>query len=492
MRDVPIEMVPSARKRLGAYYTPASMVDFLITQVVIPSFDGLVAPPTIIDPACGDGRLLEAAGVALATRFGVDPRPYLVGAEIDPVAARETAARLGVRVVEGDARSIDLGGPFDVVIGNPPYLSQLASATARGGRSALGGGLYADVAAEFLALSLRLARREGGRIGLVLPVSILATRDVGPVRVAVEQAAALDVFWWADESMFDAEVRTCIVGLVMGVGRRRPVRRCFGRGFEAVTTVSIPSADGARSGTDTWSWLVADVAGVPSLDEMVVADRLGDLAVVTADFRDQYYGLVGAVSDEGDGPWLVTSGLIDAGRCRWGERPVRFAKQRFGAPRVDVDALTPKLQAWAARRLVPKVLVASQTKVIEAVVDEQGEWLPSVPVISVMPHVVDDLWRSAAVLTSPVASAWLAHRRLGSGLSASAVRVSAADLAQVPLPTDDDAWERATAALRDGDVVGCGRAMVEAYGLADRVDLCEWWESLLGPGISARTYPETG
>jgi len=216
------------------------------------------------------------------------------------------------------------------------------------------------------------------------------------------------------------------------------------------------------------------------LEELVEAGRLGDLAVVTADFRDQYYGLIGAVSDEGDGPWLVTSGLIDAGRCRWGDRPVRFAKQRYGAPRVDVDSLTPKLQAWAARRLVPKVLVASQTKAIEAVVDERGEWLPSVPVISLVPHAIDDLWRIAAVLTSPVASAWLAHRRMGSGLSAAAVRVSASDLAQIPLPTHGDPWVRATVALRGGDVAACGRAMGEAYGLAHRADLFEWWEQLLG------------
>ena len=63
---------------------------------------------------------------------------------------------------------------------------------------------------------------------------------------------------------------------------------------------------------------------------------LGDIATFTADFRDQYYGLVGAVSDDGDGPPLITSGLIEPGRVLVGRRQVRFAKQRFAAPRVDL------------------------------------------------------------------------------------------------------------------------------------------------------------
>ena len=70
----------------------------------------------------------------------------------------------------------------DVVVGNPPYLSQLAAATTRGGSSRHGGGPYADAAVEFLALAHRLARPDGGRIGLVLPQSILASRDAAPVR----------------------------------------------------------------------------------------------------------------------------------------------------------------------------------------------------------------------------------------------------------------------------------------------------------------------
>jgi len=472
--DVPHPPTPAARKRLGAYYTPPEIVEFLVRAVVEPACAGRATPPTVIDPACGDGRLLEAAGRLIRQRFGVDPGPYLRGVEIDADVATATAARLGVVVTVGDGRSPVTGAPFDVVIGNPPYLSQLAVATSRRGRSELGGGPYADVAAEFLAAALRLARADGGRIGLVLPLSILATRDVRPIRDAAQLAGAIDVWWWADERMFDAQVFTGVLGLELG-SPPRAVRRFSGPTFVPVSAVA------PRTGAPTWSWLVADLAGVPEVDLTSGGGMLGDLATFTADFRDQYYGLVGAVSDGGLGAPLVTSGLIDPGRCWWGTRPTRFAKDRYDAPRVTVSKLSPALQAWVASRLVPKVLVASQTKVLEAVVDEHGAWLPSVPVVSVIPNHGTDVWKVAAVLTSPVASAWLAGRRFGSGLSSTAVPVAAGDLAEIPVPPASGrrAWTAAAAKLQAGDVVGCGMDMLRAYGLRQRSDLLVWWQDRL-------------
>ncbi len=123
-----------------------------------------------------------------------------------------------------------------------------------------------------------------------------------------------------------------------------------------------------------WAGLIAGTA-VAAHDGPV----LGDIARFVVDFRDQYYGLVGAVGDDLDGPPLITSGLIEPGECVWGRRPVRFAKQRYAAPRVALDRLSPAMQRWAGERLVPKILIANQTRVIEAVHDVRGEWLPGVP-----------------------------------------------------------------------------------------------------------------
>jgi hypothetical protein len=157
---------------------------------------------------------------------------------------------------------------------------------------------------------------------------------------------------------------------------------------------------------------------------------LGDIATFTVDFRDQYYGLVGAVGDDQDGPPLVTSGLIDPGVCHWGSREVRFAKRRFAAPRVALDRLSPSLQRWATQRLVPKILIANQTSVIEAVYDPTGAWLPSVPVITCTSPEPD---RVMSVLASPGAVSWVRDHAAGSGLSAKALRLNPRLLASIPL-----------------------------------------------------------
>ena len=81
-------------------------------------------------------------------------------------------------------------------------------------------------------------------------------------------------------------------------------------------------------------------------------------------------------------------------------------------------------------RLVPKILIANQTKVTEAVHDPQGEWLPSVPVLTC---VSDDCDRVLHVLASPDATEWVHHHAAGSGLGAGTVRLNPKLLAGIPL-----------------------------------------------------------
>jgi hypothetical protein len=234
---------------------------------------------------------------------------------------------------------------------------------------------------------------------------------------------------------------------------------------------------------------------------------VADLAVATAGFRDEYYGLAPHVgeADAGDAgdagqerkPILVTSGLIEPARSAWGRRDVRFAGRAWTAPVVDLDGLrqsTPRVARWVEARLRPKLLVATQSTVLEAVADPEGSWVPSVPVVSVEPHDKEDLWRLLAVLISPMATAWALERYGGAGLSASALKLSAKQLLCIPLPYQCDLWE---AASRSGqaasqqtderlwrhDIKATAHMMNTAYGLdvaaSDR--LLSWWMARL-PG----------
>ncbi len=448
----------AARKLLGAWYTPPELVSI----VVVGTLDGLV-PPTaralrVLDPACGDGRFLTAIAAALADAHP-EVQVELTGCDVDAEALDAITDRR-VRRVHADALAHDWdGATFDIIVGNPPFLSQMATSTTRRGASRHGGGPYADAAVEFLALAVGLARPDGGRVGLVLPQSILGARDASPVRRRVAELADLAWSWWSPRQQhFDASVNVCALGFT---------RRATG----ATGTVSPTS----------FTAVVTDRLGVPAMPAtFATSGTLGDRADLNANFRDEYYALVPAVSDAADGPPLVTSGLIDPGRCMWGERPVTFAKQMFAAPRVDVSKLTGRFPAWAARKLVPKVLVANQTRIVEAVADPTGEWLPGVPVSTVTPLAGDPdpvatVWQLAAVLTSPAASVHAWHWAAGTGLSTTSIRLGPTLLAAVPWPTGDLA--AATVALRAGDVAACGSLVIDAYGVDGDIAaaLLDWW-----------------
>ncbi len=294
-----------------------------------------------------------------------------------------------------------------------------------------------------------------------------------------------------------------------GCSRRRARRaRRRARGQVATWQGTAPGrrAGGVpHPGPEGWGALAAPAFGIPSVDLATGAGTLGDLATCTADFRDQYYGLVPHVRDTAGrhlGPEevpLVTSGLIDPAECRWGTARTRFARQGYAAPAVDLASLRDtdaRLAAWAAARLVPKVLVAGQGRVIEAVADPDGRWLPSVPVVSVVPHDRADVWRVLAVLLAPPVVAHAAARYLGTGLAPGSVKVSARQVAALPLPTDAGAWAEGVAlatAVQSVDpeeraalLERLAAVMTAAYGLdADHPARAWWTERVRGRPASA-------
>jgi hypothetical protein len=266
--------------------------------------------------------------------------------------------------------------------------------------------------------------------------------------------------------VFDARVRTCVLAFDFDEGR---AARSIERGGAWGSAVLTPGRA---------------IPELPEPTSIATAGTLADRAWLNANFRDEYYGMIPAVGDHDAGPPLITSGSIDPARTLWGRRPVTFAKQRFDAPRINLDALDAKMRRWARRRLVPKVLIANQTAIIEAVCDPTGELLPGVPVIGSYPLDIlgapspaESAWEIAAVLTSPFASAWAWHRAAGTGLSSSTIRLGPALLADLPWPRGDHT--AAVAALRAGDVRGCGAAADRAWGIGDDGERYAWWDSML-------------
>ncbi len=502
------------RRRTGVHYTPARLAESL-SDLAIERLGRL--PEAVVDPACGAGSFLLAVADTLVDA-GVDPHRVLArlaGADIDPgaVAAcrealeawagehrldRRAADVVDLRVVDMLAEPpADWSGRFDLVVGNPPFLGQLSDATARNAeqRTAVrarfpGIGPYTDSAALFVAASLDLLC-DGGVSLMIQPASFLSARDAGAVRDRVLRDARLVAVWASPELHFDAGVHVCAPVLRVGGDRSSAatVSVRWGSGMESFGEVASPEPEGS------WGPLLARPLGVPSVPDVPVArQRLHTLAASTAGFREEFYALAEAARelDEpgfvGSAPRLVTVGMIDPARLTWGNRARRLAGRSVSAPRLDLVALqssSPRVADWVRRRMRPKVLVASQTRVVEAVADPLGDLVPVTPVISVEPFDPADVWRVLAALLSPTASASAAARRLGTGMSVGAVRWSASAVGDVDLPIDRVAWDRgALLARRLADADGgtradllarLGRTMCIAHGCSPDSEVMAWW-----------------
>jgi hypothetical protein len=464
-----------AERRQGAHYSPAALADEVVALA------GVHGAATVADPACGGGAMLLAAARRLAAS-GTDPaavaRDQLFGADVDPLAVAVAEAALalwsgGVAPAAGHLVAADPllvgaaawptapGAGFDRVVGNPPFQGQLAQDTARGAEARLAARTrfgaaaapYVDTAALFLLVAVELAA-DGGRVALVQPQSTASARDARAVREAIAARARLVELALPAGQPFAANVHVCVPVLEVGEG-----------------------------GDDAdWAARLARGRGVPVVALSARAGTVGERAVAVAGFRQHYYALVGHVHEGGDraGPVLVTSGLLDVGACAWGDRPARFARRRWDRPAVDVDAVRagdPRMGPWLDRIQQPKVVVASQTRVLEAAADRTGAWVPCTPVVSAVPHDPADVDRLAAALCAPPVAAWAATRAAGSGLSPGAVRVSASLVRDVPLPVDADAWAEATALLAAGDLARYAEAATAMHALPPEAAsaVVRWW-----------------
>lgn len=505
---------PGERRR-GAHYTPVPVAEHVV-QAALPEGVG----GAVVDPTCGAGALLLVAADRLVAA-GLDRHDValhlLFGADVESLAVAVTEAAIALwsggvvperdHLVVGDplqaGRALWPSAPsegFAAVVGNPPFQGQLARATARSStdasqlRTRFGDGAvgaYVDTAVLFLLVGLELAAR-GGRIAMVQPQSTVAARDAGPVRAELARRARLVELWAPKDRLFAARVNVCVPVLEVGEGDARSDWSAEVAAARGVPRVALASAGVGRQ----------------------VHALLGDRARLLASFRDHYYGLVPHVSEgldtglgaarglgarRADGSGgdearpaglglaggsaahpLVTTGLVGIGHCSWGAQRVRFAKRWWDRPVVDVEAVragSRRLDGWLGAVLAPKLVVASQTKVLEAAADVDGCWVPSTPTISVVPDDPEDLGRLLAAVCSPPASAWVARQAAGTALSVDTIRVTRALLEALPLPSNPRAWDEAAAALAAGDLDAYATAATAMYGLSRTAarEVLEWW-----------------
>lgn len=230
-------MDAARRLALGQWFTPPSVAD-LALSLALPAGAGTPhAGLRVIDPACGDGAFLARAQ---ARGVGTGPGGALWGIELDQAVARAAEARVpGARVVCGDLFDVEpeaLGGGFDVIVGNPPYVRQERLGRARKDR------IRARLARDFPGLPARALDRVLGRGDLAAACLLRALCLARPgAGVALVVSSAL----------LDAGYAAALWDAVRGCGRVRaivdaPGERWFADAAVNAVILVVERAAGAR------------------------------------------------------------------------------------------------------------------------------------------------------------------------------------------------------------------------------------------------------
>ena len=414
---------PETRKQLGQWVTPW----WACVQILDRLAPELPPRPTVLDPACGDGRWLLAAARRLK-------EPRLIGVDVDPnaiAAARATLERHGVsaELVCADALAPGALPSCDVVVGNPPFVrpqhlprEQAQDLWARY-RTATD---KSDLFCCFVERALQCAPW----VALVIGRVFLSLSSFAALRQHLLEAGVDGVFSLPDDT-FDATVSTAVV--VSGPSDRRQAGHLGPDGFHLSGTL--------YAGT-TWSLdgPPPTLHGTP-LGELVSIH----MGVVCGDYK-RYVRQHREITE-------------DRPTCR-GRDVRRWTIQDPGLflrylPREMLDRKPYVAPKHAGLFDVPeKIVVAGTTgRRLVAAMDPTRKFpLDSCYVIH--PKGATDLFAVLGTLLSESAESWY-------GARFPAPRVKGVELAQIPMPVTG--WSQISEAARAQDDQAVHAAVRAAY-----------------------------
>lgn len=255
------------RKAQGAHYTPSALADFVAERIAEAIDLHSNQRIKVLDPACGDGSLMEAMAQVLVSR-GVDGFDA-TGFDTSPAAIEAAASRLvsagfkeRVTLLHSDfltaARSntsqvslFDSVAPraydFDVVIANPPYVRTQVMGARRSQQLAGEYGLTGRVDLYFAFVrAVAEVLRPGGIAGLIVSNRFMSTQAGDGLRTAIrEHFDVLSVVDFGDTRLFQAAVLPAVLVLRKKHGTREQLK--------AASFISVYSAseqgDAARAGS---------------------------------------------------------------------------------------------------------------------------------------------------------------------------------------------------------------------------------------------------
>lgn len=258
-------LASDVRKGLGIFPTPEDVVRSMV-EVVEPSPDDVV-----LDPACGTGTfLLETVRFLSARRsqrrsftvYGVEKNPRMLfladlnlGYKSDLIFRRICADSLR-QIGRSETSPLDLvPNSVDIILTNPPFGVTVTSDTKildlfETGEMNLGQE-KSKVPSEvlFIELCLRLLR-PGGRLGIVLPRSVITNERIDRQRHAIDQLGCLtEIIDLPPETFTLAGTQTTTVAAFFRKHSERHARKYVSVRVCRVTNVGFDTTGRRREGS---------------------------------------------------------------------------------------------------------------------------------------------------------------------------------------------------------------------------------------------------
>ena len=316
-------------------------------------------------------------------------------------------------------------GGFDVVVGNPPFVNAI-----RGNVPSFDKAFYqhrfqeikgsADLAYYFLELSNRLITSQG-LVGFVLPKVALGAPSLALFRTTVTPRV---LHFPMSISMF-ADANVQVVLLVVGATGKCMVSKEAYPITEQWIEIQ-PKHQIAWVGLETnwWSqfWFATQSKALPDLSKCIPLFQ-SVFEVASGLITSEFYEVRLLDSKNGKGMKLLTSGGIDSYCQFWGKRTQKFRKVNYMYPRISTKGARPKLKEKLKRSMRPKIIIANQTKTVEAYLDAKGEYQASTATSEIY-HQADSVadlqvlleWLHSDVMDT-VYNAGLGYNALGEGIS---------------------------------------------------------------------------
>lgn len=223
----------AARKARGAFFTPPEIADYLAHWAI-----GRNAKARVLDPTCGDGVFLLAAGRTLlaAGRKSGDPSGQLVGIDLHAPTLSRASDLLAEEGLDAHLETADFftvappgelfanHAPFDAVIGNPPfvrYQQHVGEARRLSAQAALRQGVrLSGLASSWAALLVHASAflEPEGRLAMVLPAELLSVGYAEPVRQWLRRRFATVKLVVFERLQFDDALENVVLLLAQGTG----------------------------------------------------------------------------------------------------------------------------------------------------------------------------------------------------------------------------------------------------------------------------------